>query len=41
MIDPLEAFWLDHPPAAYRAGEWEPKEADEMLAGDGRDWRRP
>jgi glucose-6-phosphate 1-dehydrogenase len=40
-IDPLEAFWQDHPPAPYRAGEWGPREADEMLAGDGRQWRRP
>ena len=28
-------------PAKYRAGEWGPKEADEMLARDGRSWRRP
>ncbi len=41
VIDPLEAFWTDHPPAKYRAGEWGPKEADAMLEGDGRTWRRP
>ncbi|HVX47586.1 MAG TPA: glucose-6-phosphate dehydrogenase [Mycobacteriales bacterium] len=41
VIDPLEEFWATHPPANYRAGEWGPKEADEMLAGDGRQWRRP
>ena len=41
VIDPLEAFWKDHPPEKYRAGEWGPKEADEMLARDGRSWRRP
>ena len=28
-------------PHLYRAGEWGPKAADEMLARDGRAWRRP
>jgi glucose-6-phosphate 1-dehydrogenase len=41
VIDPLEEFWATRPPAFYRAGEWGPKEADEMLARDGRSWRRP
>jgi glucose-6-phosphate 1-dehydrogenase len=41
VIDPLEAFWQNHPPELYRAGEWGPKLADEMLARDGRAWRRP
>jgi glucose-6-phosphate 1-dehydrogenase len=41
VIDPLEKFWKDRPPEKYRAGEWGPKEADEMLARDGRSWRRP
>ena len=41
VIDPLEEFWVDSPPHPYRAGEWGPKEADEMLARDGRSWRRP
>jgi glucose-6-phosphate 1-dehydrogenase len=41
VVDPLEAFWAGKEPAAYRAGEWGPKEADEMLARDGRSWRRP
>jgi glucose-6-phosphate 1-dehydrogenase len=41
VIDPLEDFWAGQPPAKYRAGEWGPKESDEMLAGDGRSWRRP
>jgi glucose-6-phosphate 1-dehydrogenase len=41
VIDPLEEFWEGREPAMYRAGEWGPKEADEMLAGDGRAWRRP
>jgi glucose-6-phosphate 1-dehydrogenase len=41
VIDPLEEFWADRPPEKYRAGEWGPKAADEMLACDGRRWRRP
>jgi glucose-6-phosphate 1-dehydrogenase len=41
VIDPLEEFWAGTVPATYRAGEWGPKEADEMLARDGRSWRRP
>ncbi|HVU92974.1 MAG TPA: glucose-6-phosphate dehydrogenase [Jatrophihabitans sp.] len=41
VIDPLEAFWSDRPPYLYRAGEWGPKESDQMLARDGRQWRRP
>jgi glucose-6-phosphate 1-dehydrogenase len=41
VIDPLEDFWSGQAPYLYRAGEWGPKEADEMLARDGRTWRRP
>ena len=41
VVDPLEDFWAGREPAFYRAGEWGPKEADEMLARDGRNWRRP
>ena len=41
VIDPLEEFWAGKEPHLYRAGEWGPKEADEMLARDGRQWRRP
>ena len=41
VIDPLEEFWAGQEPDLYRAGEWGPKEADEMLARDGRQWRRP
>jgi glucose-6-phosphate 1-dehydrogenase len=41
VIDPLEEFWAGSKPDLYRAGEWGPKEADEMLARDGRQWRRP
>jgi len=41
VVDPLEDFWAGKEPAFYRAGEWGPKEADEMLAREERTWRRP
>jgi len=41
VIDPLENFWAGQAPYLYRAGEWGPKEADQMLGRDGRSWRRP
>ena len=43
IVDPIEALWesQDDGPELYRAGEWGPKGADEMLARDGRAWRRP
>jgi glucose-6-phosphate 1-dehydrogenase len=40
VIDPLEAVWRGTKPEPYRAGEWGPRAADEMLARDGRVWRR-
>ncbi|MHB2024040.1 MAG: glucose-6-phosphate dehydrogenase [Mycobacteriales bacterium] len=41
VIDPLEAFWADHPPARYPAGSWGPAVARAMLQADDRTWRRP
>ncbi|MDQ1696008.1 MAG: glucose-6-phosphate 1-dehydrogenase [Frankiaceae bacterium] len=41
VIDPLEEFWTGRPPEKYRAGEWGPRAADEMLEREGRVWRRP
>jgi glucose-6-phosphate 1-dehydrogenase len=41
VIDPLEDFWAGTTPHPYRAGEWGPRAADEMLAAEGRRWRRP
>ena len=38
---PARGLLGQHRPHKYRAGEWGPKEADEMLARDGRVWRRP
>ena len=41
LIDQLQAFWVERRPELYRAGEWGPKAAVDMLARDGRVWRRP
>ncbi|MGR8011223.1 glucose-6-phosphate dehydrogenase [Streptomyces hypolithicus] len=42
ILDPIEEYWDKHgKPAQYSAGTWGPVEADEMLARDGRSWRRP
>ncbi|OIJ94879.1 glucose-6-phosphate dehydrogenase [Streptomyces colonosanans] len=42
ILDPIEEYWTSHGrPAQYPSGTWGPKEADEMLARDGRSWRRP
>jgi glucose-6-phosphate 1-dehydrogenase len=40
VIDPLEEAWTGTKPEPYRAGEWGPRAADEMLAREGRSWRR-
>ena len=40
VVDPLEAVWEGGKPHPYRAGEWGPRAADEMLAIEGRAWRR-
>ena len=40
VIDPLEAAWAGTKPEPYRAGEWGPRASDEMLAREGRSWRR-
>jgi len=42
ILDPIEEHWAQNGrPAQYAAGTWGPAEADEMLARDGRSWRRP
>ncbi|MCK8679039.1 MULTISPECIES: glucose-6-phosphate dehydrogenase [Streptomyces] len=42
ILDPIEQFWAKHgKPAQYESGTWGPVEADDMLARDGRSWRRP
>ncbi|MGH3681277.1 MAG: glucose-6-phosphate dehydrogenase [Natronosporangium sp.] len=40
VIDPLEQAWAGTTPEPYRAGEWGPRGADQLLARDGRTWRR-
>src|SRR5215813_8785371 len=40
VIDPLEDAWAGTKPETYRAGEWGPRAADEMLAREGHAWRR-
>jgi glucose-6-phosphate 1-dehydrogenase len=42
IIDPIQQYWAEGgAPEPYRAGEWGPAGAEEMLAHDGRTWRRP
>jgi glucose-6-phosphate 1-dehydrogenase len=42
ILDPIEHFWAKHGrPEPYAAGGWGPASAEEMLARDGRHWRRP
>jgi glucose-6-phosphate 1-dehydrogenase len=42
ILDPIEEFWATQgQPEQYRPGTWGPKSADELLARDGRVWRRP
>ncbi|BEP15631.1 glucose-6-phosphate dehydrogenase [Acidothermaceae bacterium B102] len=41
VIDPLEDYWASTIPQKYAGGTWGPAKADEMLAVDGRSWRRP
>ncbi|WP_434994417.1 glucose-6-phosphate dehydrogenase [Arthrobacter sp. Ld5] len=43
ILDPFEEHWaaLDTQPDPYVPGSWGPASADELLAADGRTWRRP
>jgi glucose-6-phosphate 1-dehydrogenase len=42
ILDPIEEFWATQgQPEPYRPGTWGPASADELLARDGRVWRRP
>jgi glucose-6-phosphate 1-dehydrogenase len=41
ILDQVEEYWEKHgAPEPYPAGSWGPKAADEMMARDGRAWRR-
>ncbi len=42
ILDPIEEFWATQGrPEQYAPGTWGPQSADELLARDGRVWRRP
>ncbi|MBG6083476.1 glucose-6-phosphate dehydrogenase [Zhihengliuella flava] len=43
ILDPFEEHWasLDAQPDPYEPGSWGPTSADELMARDGRTWRRP
>jgi glucose-6-phosphate 1-dehydrogenase len=43
ILDPIEEYWAKTggPLEQYRPGTWGPASADELLARDGRTWRRP
>ena len=42
VVDPIEEAWAARgKPEPYPAGTWGPAGADELLARDGRRWRRP
>jgi len=42
ILDPIEEYWANNgKPEPYRPGTWGPASADEMMAADGRVWRRP
>lgn len=42
ILDPIEEFWrAQGQPEQYQPGTWGPASADEMMARDGRVWRRP
>lgn len=43
ILDPFEDYWesLGEQPEPYAPGSWGPASADELLARDGRTWRRP
>jgi glucose-6-phosphate 1-dehydrogenase len=42
ILDPIEEFWVTQgQPEQYKPGTWGPASADELLARDGRTWRRP
>jgi glucose-6-phosphate 1-dehydrogenase len=43
ILDPIEEYWAAQsgPLEQYLPGSWGPDSADELLARDGRTWRRP
>ncbi|MGL4339801.1 MAG: glucose-6-phosphate dehydrogenase [Rhodoglobus sp.] len=42
ILDPIEQYWATQgQPEQYRPGTWGPSSADDLMARDGRTWRRP
>ncbi|MBV2365577.1 glucose-6-phosphate dehydrogenase [Streptomonospora nanhaiensis] len=42
ILDPIEEFWAkEGRPDQYEAGTWGPQSGHDLLARDGRQWRRP
>jgi len=42
ILDPIEDFWeTQGQPEQYAPGTWGPSSADDLMARDGRAWRRP
>jgi glucose-6-phosphate 1-dehydrogenase len=41
LVDPLLDQWQSGQPQLYDSGSWGPDAADDLLARDGRRWRRP
>ena len=43
ILDPVEKYWaaVGGPVEQYAPGSWGPASADDLLARDGRVWRRP
>ncbi|MFO7689468.1 MAG: glucose-6-phosphate dehydrogenase [Cryobacterium sp.] len=42
ILDPIEEYWATQGrPDQYRPGTWGPSSADDLMARDGRTWRRP
>ncbi len=42
VLDPIMDYWAEHGnPDTYESGTWGPASSHEMLARDGRAWRRP
>ena len=42
VLDPIMDYWAEHgKPDTYESGTWGPASSHEMLARDGRSWRRP
>jgi glucose-6-phosphate 1-dehydrogenase len=42
LVTPIHHAWASpqaKAPATYEAGEWGPRDADELIAADGRRWR--